>query len=127
MNTQRLVVLGLAVVAAGGAAFLVRGMLGGGTPPVQAKAPPAIPMSQVLVASSNLVPGQALTPELVRWERWLAGSVDSSFITQQSAGSEKGAVRGTLVRAPTRLGHSVANSGVVHGAQLGFMAASLSG
>ena len=30
MNTQRLVVLGLALVAAAGAAFLVRSMLGGG-------------------------------------------------------------------------------------------------
>jgi len=28
MNTQRLIVLGLALVAAGGAALLVRGMLG---------------------------------------------------------------------------------------------------
>ena len=32
MNPQRLIVLGFALVAAGGAAFLVRGMLGGGTP-----------------------------------------------------------------------------------------------
>src|SRR4051812_21985186 len=126
MNTQRLVVLGLAVVAAGGAAFLVRGMLGGGTPPVQAKAPPAIPMSQVLVASSNLVPGQALTPELVRWEKWPAGSVDSSFITQQSAGSEEAAVKGTVVRAPILAGQPIANTAVVHGDQSGFMAASLS-
>ena len=42
MNTQRLVVLGLALVAAGGAALLVRSMLGGGTPKVEAKAAPAI-------------------------------------------------------------------------------------
>ena len=54
MNTQRLVVLGLALVAAGGAALLVRGMLGGGTPQVAAKAAPVVPMSEVLVASSNL-------------------------------------------------------------------------
>ena len=32
MNTPRLLVLGLAAVAAGGAAFLARGLLGGGTP-----------------------------------------------------------------------------------------------
>jgi len=35
MNTQRIVVLGLALVAAAGAAFLVRSMLGGGTPAVE--------------------------------------------------------------------------------------------
>ncbi len=71
MNTQRLVVLGLALVAAAGAAFLVRGMLGGGTPPVEAKnAPPPIAMSEVLVANTNLTPGQKLLPEQVRWAKW---------------------------------------------------------
>ena len=68
MNTQRLVVLGLALVAAGGAAFLVRSMLGGGTPAATATpAPPPVAMSEVLVASANLQPGQALAPDQVRW------------------------------------------------------------
>ena len=64
MNPQRIIVLGFALVAAGGAAFLVRGMLGGGTPTVQAKAAPTIAMGEVLVASSNLSPGQALSDDL---------------------------------------------------------------
>lgn len=126
MNTQRLVVLGLAVVAAGGAALLVRGMLGGGTPHVEAKAAPAIPMSQVLVASSNLTPGQALTPEVVRWEKWPTASVDSTFITHQSASSEEAAIKGTVVRAPILAGQPIATTAVVHGEQSGFMAATLS-
>jgi len=113
------------VVAAGGAAVLVRGMLGGGTPAVQAKAASAIPMSAVLVASSNLAPGQALTPELVRWEKWPTASVDSSFITQKSAGSEQAAVKGTVVRAPILAGQPIATNAVVHGEQSGFMAATL--
>src|SRR4051812_21935759 len=125
MNTQRLVILGLAVVAAGGAALLVRGMLGGGTPSVAAKAPPAIPMSEVLVASTNLVPGQALTPDMVRWEKWPTGSVDSSFITQQSAGSQEAAVKGTVVRAPIMAGQPIASTVLVHGEQSGFLAATL--
>jgi Flp pilus assembly protein CpaB len=58
MNTKRLVVLGLALVAAAGAALMVRSMVGGGTPQVDAKpAPAAIAMSEVLVASANLTPG----------------------------------------------------------------------
>jgi pilus assembly protein CpaB len=125
MNTQRLVVLGLAVVAAGGAAFLVRGMLGGGTPRVEARPAPVIPMSQVLVASSNLTPGQALKPELVRWEKWPTASVDSSFITQQSAGSEQAATKDTVVRAPILAGQPIATTAIVHGEQSGFMAATL--
>jgi pilus assembly protein CpaB len=125
MNTQRLVVLGLAVVAAGGAALLVRGMLGGGTPQVAAKTAPAVPMSEVLVASSNLEPGQALKPELVRWEKWPTASVDSSFITHEAAGSEENAVKGTVVRAPILTGQPIVSNAIVHGDQSGFMAATL--
>jgi len=125
MNTQRLVVLGLAVVAAGGAAFLVRGMLGGGTPPAEAKAQPVIPMSDVLVASSNLTPGQALTPELVRWEKWPSKAVDASFITQQAAGTADAATKDTVVRAPILAGQPIATTAIVHGEKSGFMAATL--
>ena len=126
MNTQRLVVLGLAVVAAGGAALLVRGMLGGGTPQVAAKTAPAIAMSEVLVASSNLEPGQALKPELVRWQKWPTTSVDASFITHEAAGSEENAVKGTVVRAPILSGQPIVTTAIVHGDQSGFMAATLS-
>jgi pilus assembly protein CpaB len=125
MNTQRLVVLGLALVAAGGAAFLVRGMLGGGTPKVEAKAAPAIAMSEVLVASGNLTPGQALTADRVRWEKWPTASVDPSFITHDAFGSEEAAVKGTVVRAPILQGQPITNTAIVHGDASGFMAATL--
>jgi pilus assembly protein CpaB len=124
MNTQRLIVLGLALVAAGGAALLVRGMLGGGTPKVEAR-PAPVPMSEVLVASSNLAPGQGLTTDLVRWEKWPASSVDSSFITHQVAGSEEAAVKGAVVRAPIIAGQPISNAALVHTDAAGFMAAIL--
>ena len=125
MNTQRVIVLGLALVAAGGAAFLVRGMLGGGTPAVQAKPAPAIAMSEVLVASTNLAPGQALAVDQVRWEKWPTASVDPSFITHQAAGSEEQAVKGTVVRAPILSGQPISSTSIVHGDASGFMAATL--
>jgi pilus assembly protein CpaB len=124
MNTQRLIVLGLALVAAGGAALLVRTMLGGGTPKVEAR-PLAVPMSEVLVASSNLAPGQALSADQVRWEKWPTASVDSSFITHQSAASEDAAVKGTVVRAPFIAGQPITNTAIVHGDAAGFMAANV--
>jgi pilus assembly protein CpaB len=124
MNTQRLIVLGLALVAAGGAALLVRSMLGGGTPKVEARTP-AVPMSEVLVASSALAPGQQLSADQVRWEKWPTASVDSSFITHQSAGSEQAAVKGTVVRTPIIAGQPITNSALVHGDASGFMAAML--
>lgn len=124
MNTQRLIVLGLALVAAGGAALLVRGMLGGGTPKVEAR-PATIPMSEVLVASSNFSPGQELSADQVRWQKWPTASVDSSFITHQSASSEQAAVKGTVVRASIIAGQPITNVAIVHGDSAGFMAAIL--
>jgi pilus assembly protein CpaB len=124
MNTQRVVVLGLAVVAAGGAALMVRGMLGGGTPPVEAKPRPAIAMSEVLVAESALQPGQPLKVEQVRWEKWPTTAVDSSFITH-SAGNEADIVKGTVVRSPVLAGQPITNTAIVHGDASGFMAAML--
>lgn len=125
MNTQRVIVLGLALVAAGGAAFLVRGMLGGGTSPVEAKPVPAIAMSEVLVASENLQPGQALQPEQVRWEKWPSHAVDASFITHNTVASAADAVKGTVVRSPILANQPVTNNAIVHADAAGFMAAML--
>lgn len=126
MNTQRLVVLGLALVAALGAAFLVRSMLGGGTPPVEAKnAAPPIAMSEVLVASTNLTPGQKLLPEQVRWEKWPTSSVDASFITHGAVGSEEEATKGVVVRSPILQGQPITANLIVHADAAGFMAAML--
>ena len=90
MDRKRLIVLAVALVAACCAAFLVRGMLGGGTPKVEARTAPEIAMSEVLVASANLTPGQAVTADQVRWEKWPTTAVDSSFITHGAVGSVEG-------------------------------------
>jgi pilus assembly protein CpaB len=126
MNTQRIIVLGFALVAAGGAAFLVRGMLGGGTPVVQAKVAPAVAMSEVLVASTNLTPGQALTAEQVRWEKWPTSTVDPQFITHAAAGEAEQVVKGTVVRAMILPGQPITKTAIVRGDSSGFMAATLS-
>ena len=126
MNPQRLIVLGIALVAAAGAAFLVRGMMGGGTPVAQARPAPVIAMSEVLVANVNLTPGQALTADQVRWEKWPTATVDPSFITHDQVGNEEQAVKGTVVRAMILPGQPIAKSSIVRGDASGFMAATLS-
>lgn len=126
MNTQRVIVLGIALVAAGAAAFMVRSLIGGGTPQVQASpAPPPVAMSEVLVANSSLQPGQKLTVDEVRWERWPTASVDSSFITHASVGSPDEAVKGTVVRVPILAGQPIVSTSIVHGDAGGIMAAML--
>jgi pilus assembly protein CpaB len=126
MNTRRLVVLLLAAVAAGGAALLVRSLIGGGTTKVDARPQPApIAISNVLVAASNLQPGQALTAGLVRWQKWPRTSVDPGFIQQTSAVSADAAVAGTVARAPILAGEPITFTKIVSSNSSGFMAATL--
>ena len=126
MNTQRIVVLGLAVVAAVGAALLVRGMMGGGTAKVIASvAPPQMKMSEVLVASEALLPGQKLDPAKLRWQSWPAKAVDASFITQDTVASIDDVAKNTVVRVPVLANQPVTNTAIVHGDAAGFMAAML--
>ena len=125
MNTKRLVVLGIALVAASAAALLVRGMLGGGTPKVEAKIAPVVPMSEVLVAATPLQPGQPLTAAQVRWEKWPASSVDASFISHDAVSNVADVVKGTVVRVPLVSGQPITNTEIVHADAAGFMAAML--
>jgi pilus assembly protein CpaB len=100
-------------------------MLGGGAQTVQAKPVQQISMSEVLVASTNLTPGQALTAEQVRWEKWPSSTVDPSFITHDAAVKEEDLVKGSVVRAMILPGQPITKTSIVHGDASGFMAATL--
>ena len=126
MNTKRLVVILLAAVAAGGAALIVRGLLGGGTPKADANPPPPpIAVSEVLVAASNLQPGQPLNVGLVRWQKWPTSNIDPGFIMQLGASTAEMAVAGTVVRAPIVAGEPITYSKIVKSDTAGFMSATL--
>src|SRR5690348_10167928 len=125
MNTQRLLILGLAAVAAGGAALMARGLMGGGTPKVAAALPPAMPMSEVLVAAGDLQPGQHLDGSQVRWQRWPRQSIDTSFITHDKSPNLSLVVTGTVVRSPIVSGEPITSTKIVHTDATGVMAASV--
>jgi pilus assembly protein CpaB len=125
MNTQRLVVLGLAAVAAGGVALLVRGLMGGGTPRVVAAVPPPIATTEVLVASNDLLPGQHLDNAQVRWQKWPKSSVDSNLITDNAAVDPTKIVSGTVVRTSIVAGEPITNAKIIRTDAAGIMAASL--
>ena len=76
MNTRRLVVLLLAAGAAGVVALMVRGFVGGGTKPAEARVAPApVEIARVLVAATRLDPGKIVTPDQVRWQAWPVKSI----------------------------------------------------
>ena len=124
MNTQRMLILGVAAVAAGAAALLVHSLMGGGTQTAKAAPPPPkLPTAQVLVAADNLQAGAALTTSSVRWQVWPKSSVDSSFITHDATPDLEHALKGTVVRAPLVAGEPLSTNKIVHADGAGFMAA----
>ncbi|GGA57759.1 Flp pilus assembly protein CpaB [Nitratireductor aestuarii] len=85
MNRSRIVILGVAVVAAIGAGYIAKGM--SSTPPAQtvANAPaeqPRIETRDVLLVSQQVNMGERVGPAL-KWQAWPSSIVDSSFITQE--------------------------------------------
>lgn len=127
MNRSRVIVLGLAAVAAIVAAFLVRGLLGGGTErSAAAIAPKPVSTAQVLVAAANVQAGVKITPEMVRWQAWPQSAVDASFITANGSGDLAKVVDGTVARTSLVAGEPLSTTKIVHGDAVGFMAAQLS-
>ncbi|HWA91223.1 MAG TPA: Flp pilus assembly protein CpaB [Rhizomicrobium sp.] len=126
MNTPRLIVLGIAAIAAGGAAFLARGLLGGGTSTSSATPAPApVTTAQVLVASADLTPGRPVTNDQVHWQSWPKNSVDPSFITSAGNPNIDAVVKGTVVRAPIVAGEPITETKIVHADAASFMSATL--
>lgn len=124
MNVTRIAILGVAAVAAGAAALLVRGMLGGATPQVEASVPaPVLATAEVLVAAKEIAPGRALDVESVRWEVWPQTSVSDPLITKTEQPDTAKAIAGYIVRAPLVTGQPITEASVVRADQAGFLAA----
>ena len=127
MNRSRVIILGLAALAAIVAAFLVRGLLGGGTEKsVAAVAPKPVSTMRVLVAASNIQAGTKLVPGSVRWQAWPKSTVDSSFITANASADINKVIEGTVARTSLVAGEPLSTTKIVHADAAGFMAAQLS-
>ncbi len=126
MDRRRLIVVGCAAFAAIAAIFLMRALIGGGTPKVAAAiAPPKVETTDVLVAASALQPGTKLLPAMVRWQGWPKSAIDSSFITHESAPDIAKYAEKSVVRAPLVSGEPLTNAKIVQSDSAGFMAATL--
>lgn len=81
MGAVRIAILAAAAVAAILLAFIVRGMMSGGDAPIQAAAPEAKPMAQVLVAKEDLPVGTRIKSTMIGWQAWPVEALSPSFIT----------------------------------------------
>ena len=115
MNTSQLVVLGIAVAAAGGAGLIAKNMAS--APPTQtivAEAPsaPSIDLTDVLVLSEDLPVGETIGGQL-RWQAWPTDALNEHFITREDEPDAVEKLEGVAVRVGMSEGEPLRKSRLV--------------
>jgi pilus assembly protein CpaB len=124
MDLRRIIVLLIALVAAGGTAMYARSWIAG-QQAVQAVAAPAPKeeIHEVLVADSNLPAGTFLKPQHLRWQRWPTDDVPNSYVLKGVRSNEE--MIGAVVRKRITTGEPITDGAVVKPGERGFLAAVL--
>ena len=108
MKLFRVLVLVIALVAGGIAAFLALNMSPGGAPsPTVVELAPQIQSQDVLVASTDIAQGQKLTAENVRWQRWPDDAMNPTYIQKQTMPDAVEKLEGSIVRGAFVVGEKV--------------------
>jgi pilus assembly protein CpaB len=124
MKAARLVVLGVAVVAGGIAAFLAAGNKTA-APPAAPPAPPQIATVEVLVAKSDLSRGTVIEAPDIGWQEWPAASANATYVKKTDRPDAINNFVGAIVRVAMVAGDPIRDPSVVMAKGSGFMAAVL--
>jgi pilus assembly protein CpaB len=100
MKLFRVLVLAVALVAGGIAAYLALNLGPGGTPaPTVVELAPQIQSQDVLVAAADIGQGEKLSAENVRWQRWPDDAMNPTYIQKQTKPDAVEALQGSIVRS----------------------------
>jgi pilus assembly protein CpaB len=125
MGLRRILILLLAVGAAGVTAMYARSWVEGQQSiAVAAPPPPQQEFVEVLVADIVLPAGTFIKPQHLRWQRWPTDDVPDSYMLK-AEGSEEELI-GAVVRRGLTLGEPITDGSVVKPGDRGFLAAVLS-
>jgi pilus assembly protein CpaB len=123
MKIARLVVLGIAVVAGGGAALLAGRP---NAPPPAAPAPvAAIDTVDILVAVKDINIGQTVQPADMEWVAWPTGSASAQYMRKGDHPDAKEQLAGAIVRVQFSSGEPMRESKLIKANGSGYMAAIL--
>lgn len=133
MSPMRLIILVVALVAAGLAAFLVRGLanqqptvVSGPTETVERVVEVEIAQQQVLVAKTDLQIGTLLNPEHFRWANWPESTINPAYFTQEYAPDAMETLTGSVVKSAMFADEPIMPQKMVQKGETGYMAAILS-
>jgi len=126
MNVVRISVLALALVAAGAAAFLVRGLvLENDRQSANADAQ-AIETVGVLVAGRLITPGETVRGGDLRWQAWPVTAVAEGQVTQTAQPNARTDYQGSIARRAFGSGEPIVPGSMVQPGEAGLMAALVS-
>lgn len=113
MAASRLIILGVAVAAAGGAGYVAKNMMAAPAPEVIVEqAAPAIDLTEVLVLDGDVPMGAALGEQL-EWQSWPSGGVNENFITRESDPEALEKYKGSIARVAMYAGEPLRKSKLI--------------
>ncbi len=125
MNAIRISILGLALVAAGVAAYLVRGLVLENEQQT-VDAGPVIETTGVLVASGVIMPGDTVNAGALRWQDWPVDAVAPGQVTQTAQPNARSDLQGSIARRRFGGGEPILPDALVKPGEAGLMAALVS-
>jgi pilus assembly protein CpaB len=124
MGLRRIIVLLIALVAAGGAAMYARSWVASQQVVQTVVAPaPKEESHEVLVADSDLPAGTFVKPQHLRWQRWPTDDVPDSYVLKGVRSDQD--MIGAVVRKRIAAGEPIIDGAVVKPGERGFLAAVL--
>ncbi len=124
MKAARLVILGIALVAGGTAAFLVSS----GDEPQQVQAPePVVQLAttDVLIAKADINMGTAVGAQDFQWQQWPAATTGATYITKKDRPNAIDELSGSIARGPFTAGEPIREAKLIKANGSGYMAAIL--
>ncbi len=111
LTPSRLILVAVALIAGGLAAWLALGQPAPAPAPVieqTAPAPaPEAPTLEVLVAKSSIAVGTRLTPDLLEWQKWPEATVRTEYLTSTAAPDAMTELSGTVARTELLAGEPI--------------------
>jgi len=123
MNTARIVVLSIALVAGGVAAYLARGSDDKSQVPAQPVA--QLATVEVLIAKNEIGLGQSVRQDDLVWQTWPAATASGNLIKRGDRPDANDQIAGMIARSPFIAGEPIREPKLVRANGSGFMAAIL--
>ncbi len=122
MKAARIVVLAVAVVAGGAAAFLASRSEAPAPAPTPA---PVVDTADVLVAKNDIQMGQVVQPQDMQWQSWPTSAANANFVRRSDKPQALEQLAGSIARSPFVAGEPIREAKLIKANGSGFMAAIL--